>query len=110
MHNLFLKNMSGLIEETKKPAADFSNPWVQPSSDVTNLAQLPTDMWEFKQRECTYLKCFSPFIRGGFVEHLSGTYVGQQSVIKIIYLILINLDAPKARAKHEHLFNKPASD
>ena len=26
MHNLFLKNMSGLIEETKKPAAQFSNP------------------------------------------------------------------------------------
>jgi hypothetical protein len=26
MHNLFLKNMSGLIEETKKPASQFSNP------------------------------------------------------------------------------------
>lgn len=27
MHNLFLKNMSGLIEETKKPS-NFSNSWV----------------------------------------------------------------------------------
>ncbi len=48
--------------------------------------------------------------RGGFVEHLSWTSVAQQSVTKIITLIHINLVTPKARAKHELLFNEPASD
>jgi hypothetical protein len=38
--------------------------------------------------------------RVGFVEHLSLTYVAQESV---------NLVTPKAGAKHERLFNKPAS-
>ncbi len=34
----------------------------------------------------------------------------QQSVIKITALVFINLVTPKARAKHEPLFNNPASD
>jgi len=46
---------------------------------------------------------------GGFVEHLSLTKVAQQSVTKIITLILIHLVALKAQAKHELLFNEPAS-
>ncbi len=46
---------------------------------------------------------------GGFVEHLSKTCAAQQSVTKIIYLIFINLVTPKAAAKRELLFNKPAS-
>jgi hypothetical protein len=57
--------------------------------------------------------CLAPALgvtKGGFVEHLSGTYVPQQSVTKIITLMLINLVTPKARAKHEYLFNKPASN
>jgi hypothetical protein len=40
----------------------------------------------------------SKLARGGFVEHLSPTKVAQQSVTKIIYLVLINLVTPKARA------------
>jgi hypothetical protein len=48
--------------------------------------------------------------RGGFVEHLSMTYVAQQSVTKIIIVTIMNLVAPKAGARHELLFNEPASD
>jgi hypothetical protein len=33
MHNLFLKNMAGLIEEIKNPSPCL-NPWVQNSSRV----------------------------------------------------------------------------
>jgi hypothetical protein len=47
--------------------------------------------------------------RGGFVEQLSATKVAQQSVTKIISLKTVNLVTPKAAAKHELLFNKPAS-
>jgi hypothetical protein len=47
---------------------------------------------------------------GGFVEHLSGTKVAQQSVTKIISLIFVNLATPKAQAKQEFLFNKLASE
>jgi hypothetical protein len=39
--------------------------------------------------------------RGRFVEHLCPTEVEQQSVTKIIYLVLINLVTPDTRAKHE---------
>jgi hypothetical protein len=35
--------------------------------------------------------------------------VAQQSVTKILSLTFVNLVTPKALAKHEHLFNKPAS-
>jgi hypothetical protein len=35
--------------------------------------------------------------------------MAQQSVTKIIFLIVVNLITRKARAKHEHLFNKLAS-
>jgi hypothetical protein len=35
--------------------------------------------------------------------------VAQQSVIKITSLVFINLVTPKARAKHEPLFNEPAA-
>jgi len=47
--------------------------------------------------------------RGVFVKHVSPTYVAQKSVTKIISPIFINLVTPKARANHNHLFNKPAS-
>jgi hypothetical protein len=36
--------------------------------------------------------------------------ISTKSVTKITSLIFINLITPKARAKHELLFNKPASD
>ena len=49
-------------------------------------------------------------VRGGFVEHLSVTKVAQQSVTKIISPTIMNLVTPKAGAKNELLFNKPASD
>ncbi len=49
-------------------------------------------------------------IRGGFVEHLSPTYVTLQSVTKIICLIFTNLVTPKVGAKHELLFNEPAAE
>jgi hypothetical protein len=47
---------------------------------------------------------------GWFVEHLSRTLAAQQSVIKNIAIIAINLVTPKAQAKNEHLFNEPASE
>jgi hypothetical protein len=46
--------------------------------------------------------------RGWFVEHLSATQVAQQSVTKTISVTIMNLVTPKAGAKHELLFNKPA--
>jgi hypothetical protein len=45
----------------------------------------------------------------GFVDHPSLTYATLQSVTKIIPLAIENLVAPEAGAKHELLFNKPAS-
>jgi hypothetical protein len=47
---------------------------------------------------------------GEFVERLSLTQVAQQSVTKIMSLTIMNLVTPKAGAKHELLFNKPASE
>ncbi len=47
---------------------------------------------------------------GGFVEHPSRTQAGRQSVTQYITKIVIILVTPKAAAKHEILFNKPASD
>ncbi len=47
---------------------------------------------------------------GGFVEHLSATLVAQQSVNNIISLAILNLVTPKVGARHELLFNKPASE
>ncbi len=44
-----------------------------------------------------------------FVEHPSWNYVAQQSVTKIISMTILNLATPKAAAKHEFLFNEPAS-
>jgi hypothetical protein len=38
-----------------------------------------------------------------------GLKVAQQSVTQNVAIIVINLVTPKARAKHEHLFNEPAS-
>jgi hypothetical protein len=38
---------------------------------------------------------------GGFVEHLSLTWVAQQSANKIMPLIVVNLVTPKAQALHE---------
>jgi hypothetical protein len=43
-----------------------------------------------------------------FVEHTSLTYAGKQSVTR--FRVIINLVAPKAAAKRDLLFNKPASD
>ncbi len=48
--------------------------------------------------------------RSRFVEDISPTKAGQQSVTKIISLTIMNLVAPKAGAKRELLYNKPASD
>jgi hypothetical protein len=48
--------------------------------------------------------------RGGFVEHLSQTQVAQKSVTRLKYITIMNLVTPKARAKHEPLFNEPASE
>ncbi len=48
--------------------------------------------------------------RVGFVEYVSRTLSSTTSVTKIIFLIFINLVTPKVRAKHEPLFNKPASE
>jgi hypothetical protein len=39
--------------------------------------------------------------RGGFIEHLSRTYVVKQSVIKYIVMNVINLVTLKAVAEHE---------
>jgi hypothetical protein len=41
--------------------------------------------------------------RGGFIEHLSVTYVAQLIVTKSISLTIMNLVTPKAGAKHEFL-------
>jgi hypothetical protein len=80
---------------------------------------------EWRYAECRYAECHGTYpctlrrrcslrtnvrrgkkhtsllFRGGFVEHLSRTYVAQLSVTKVIYLVLIHLVTPKARAKHE---------
>jgi hypothetical protein len=44
--------------------------------------------------------------KGGFVEHLSLTYVAQTNCDQIISLTFLNLVLPKAGAKNELLFNK----
>jgi len=44
------------------------------------------------------------------VEHLSLTLAAQKSVTKIIHVTIMNLVTPKAQAKHDHLFIKPASE
>ncbi len=44
------------------------------------------------------------------VEHLSLTLAAQKSVTKTIHVTIMNLVTPKARAKHDHLFIKPASE
>jgi hypothetical protein len=46
---------------------------------------------------------------GGFVQHLSADLSSKQSVTKIISVTIMNWVTPKAGAKHELLFNKPAS-
>ncbi len=46
---------------------------------------------------------------GGFVEHPSLTQAGQQSVTQFITMFVINQVTPRASAKHELSFNKPAS-
>jgi len=48
-------------------------------------------------------------LRAGFVEHLSRTYVAQQSVTKRIEMTATNLVTPRAAAKPELLLNKPGS-
>jgi hypothetical protein len=50
------------------------------------------------------------FNKPGFVEHLSPTYVAQQSVTESMAMTFMNLVTLKVRAKHELLFNKLASD
>ncbi len=50
-----------------------------------------------------------PESRGAFVERLSQTKVAQQTVTKYIAMIGVNFVLPKAGAKGELLFNKPAS-
>jgi hypothetical protein len=49
---------------------------------------------------------------GGFVEHLSWSYVAWQSVTKVTTINTLNLVTPKASAKQELLLNKlaPTSD
>ncbi len=44
----------------------------------------------------------------GFDVHLSWTQAAQQSVVKFISMIDMNMIAPKTAAKPNHLFNKPA--
>ncbi len=56
-----------------------------------------------------YLQPQYAFIRGGFVKHLSATWAAQQSVTKIIFVTFMNLVTPRAGARHELLFNEPAS-
>jgi hypothetical protein len=47
--------------------------------------------------------------RDRFVEHLSLAYAAQHSVTRHIALMVMNLVTPKAGAKSELFFNKPAS-
>ncbi len=58
----------------------------------------------------TKMKCceYGPLV--GFVEHLSLTSAGQQSVAQFITMLVIKWITQKAATKHELLFNKPASD
>jgi hypothetical protein len=44
-------------------------------------------------------------LRVGFVEHLSLTYVAQQSMTKIISVTMMHLVTPKDGAKHDLLFD-----
>ncbi len=47
-------------------------------------------------------KCVhSGYSHGGYVEHLSLTKVAQQSVTKILSVMIMNVFAPKAGAKRE---------
>jgi hypothetical protein len=48
--------------------------------------------------------------RGEIVEHLSRTYVAQQSSTKFLVVIAIHLVKPKVVAKHYNLFNITASE
>ncbi len=55
-------------------------------------------------------KCVhSGYSRGGFVEHLSLTKVAQQSVTKIISVMIMNVFTPKAGAKREQGNTKAGS-
>jgi hypothetical protein len=44
-----------------------------------------------------------------FIEKLNRTYAAQQSVTQFIAMFALNLVTPKAAAKQELLFNKPAN-
>jgi hypothetical protein len=44
-----------------------------------------------------------------FARHLSLTLAGQQSVTQVIAMVVVNFVTPKGSAKHELLFNTPAS-
>jgi hypothetical protein len=44
------------------------------------------------------------------VEHLSLTYIAQQSETKFVAMFVINLVTPKVAAKHKLLFNKLGSE
>jgi len=57
---------------------------------------------------CTQLK-LELSMTFSFVEHLSQAWAGQQSVTRLITLIVMNLVTSKAKAKHELLLNKMAS-
>ncbi len=72
----------------------------------------------FKDMILVTLKCDldvqqTRLVTGNFwdecIEHLSRTQVSQQSVTKIMSVTIMYLVTPKAGAKHELLFNKPAS-
>ncbi len=54
--------------------------------------------------------CILFFTWGGLVEHLCLTKVAQQSVTNILSHTFANLVKAKVGAKHELLFNKPASE
>jgi hypothetical protein len=52
----------------------------------------------------------SIFIRGRYVEHLSLTCVAEQSVIRLIAMVVVNLVTPTAENNCKHLFNKLTSE
>ncbi len=75
------------------------------------ILQLPRHFFSQFASNCnTTCPCFLPDYKGGFVKHLNLTQAAQQSVTKVISLIFVNLVTPKSRAKHELLFNKPATE
>ncbi len=53
--------------------------------------------------------CFKKFVISFVNTEVGSTYVAQKSVTKIVIVTIMNLLTPKGGAKHELLFNEPAS-